>query len=567
MKPAYTTETGSASPIPAFDSLSDSLNSSSGLMLLMSLSAILLVALLNTGSKAKLASGRWAKPNERKRAFHQSICQIKTQKFNKMALSMGPPGDPAAQHLPDVQRGISIVGAPGVGKTFGGINPLATSALLQGHPLILFDAKYPKQASELAPLAEQLGYDVHIFVPGFQESAVCNPLDFIRDDEDITMSRQLAKVIVKNTARGGRHNGDSDPYFTEAGENLAVGLMALAKSSPYPDLAMAHAIVRLPELAERLKQGTDLPLWARLNFDQLIGVTDSEKTAASIISTALGMLTRLMAPTLLSAFIGETTLPMDLEGRQMIIIGMDKERRDAIAPLVATVLHLLVMRNVAKPRSLPLIAIIDELPTLYLPSLVQWINEFREQGLAIVLGFQNLAQLEQTYGQLQARAIFGACATKLLFNPGEPDSAKIFSDYLGDEEVQFTDPSRTKGSGRTTTGRQLQRRPRRLFEPNQFLSLPTGHAVLISPGVASKQKASLPVQLNIKVPDTTINMIEASKAAWPRLLSLLREEKSQQPNSETTLRARLAYAEELLPLTGENSRSTGFTRGLSRDRL
>ena len=54
---------------------------------------------------------------------------------------------------------------------------------------------------------------------------------------------------------------------------------------------------------------------------------------------------------------------------------MDRERRDVVGPLLATVLHMVITRNVAKRRQDPLIVAIDELPTLYLPTLVQWLNE------------------------------------------------------------------------------------------------------------------------------------------------------------------------------------------------
>lgn len=536
----------------------------SSILLLASLSGLALLSLLDgNNSKAKLASSRWATGREQRRGRRQALHQMQSHHKQgvthaqletsplEVALSAGPPAHKVALHLSDMQRGVAVVGAPGSGKTYSILNPLTTSALLQGLPLIVYDFKYPKQASAIMPLAQSLGYDVHVFAPGFPESACCNPLDFMQDGSDITMARQLASVFYSNAVKG-QGNQYEEGYFKNAGTSLNVAALALAKASLYPDLAMVHGVLRLPDLPERLKQATDLPLWARLNFDQLTATAESERTTASIISTAVGYLSLLMDPNLLNAFVGTTTLPLKLEQRQLIVLGVDKERRKAITPLIATVLHLLIQHNMAQPRQTPLVTVLDELPTLYLPQLVQWINEYRDQGLALLLGFQNLAQLEQTYGPTNARSIFGACATKVLFNPGEARSAEIFAQYLGDEEVRYTETSRSRSQGRTSTNQQPQRRTRKLFESSQFLKLPTGKAVIISPGIGDNKQRSIPVKTRIQVPLITRRMIERSTHAWHRLRPLLIARNAAINNEEQTINAaaletRFDHAAALLP--------------------
>ena len=100
---------------------------------------------------------------------------------------------------------------------------------------------------------------------------------------------------------------------------------------------------------------------------------------------------------------------MDLDGKQLIVFGLDRNNRDIVGPLLAAILHMIVTRNVSRtvPRSDPLIVALDELPTLYLPALVNWLNENREDGFVGILGYQNIAQLEKVYGKELTRAIFG----------------------------------------------------------------------------------------------------------------------------------------------------------------
>jgi type IV secretory pathway TraG/TraD family ATPase VirD4 len=121
-----------------------------------------------------------------------------------MSKTVKPPKDEKMTlYVPDVQRGTSVVGAAGSGKTFSVIDPLIRSALDQGFPTCIYDFKYPAQTERAVAYAMMRGYTVRVFAPGFPESETCNPLDLIRDAEDAIAAGQLAQVINKNFNRGG----------------------------------------------------------------------------------------------------------------------------------------------------------------------------------------------------------------------------------------------------------------------------------------------------------------------------------------------------------------------------
>jgi type IV secretory pathway TraG/TraD family ATPase VirD4 len=90
---------------------------------------------------------------------------------------------------------------------------------------------------------------------------------------------------------------------------------------------------------------------------------------------ALLMLINFVSPDILPSLCGKSMIPLDLEGKQMIIFGMDQNRRDIIGSILATVLHMIVTRNIAKKQVDLLAVFLDELPTLSLPYLVNWLNE------------------------------------------------------------------------------------------------------------------------------------------------------------------------------------------------
>lgn len=513
------------------------------------------------GSKSKLATARFGGRREKANARRQAVGQMKARKHNEVALYINTPtdkSDPKPIYLPDAQRGIAVAGAPGSGKTYSAIDPLIRSSLEQGFSTLIYDFKYPTQTSRHVAYALRLGYKVRIFAPGFPESDAVNPLDFLRGATDTSTARQLVEVWNKNTRL--MAGGKEDRFFDNAGNLLTEGVLALAKSTKSPDLLMAQSILALPELGQRIAVAQTLNPWVRKSFDQLVSVKDSEKTQAGMVASAADLFSRFMKPNVLGAFWGKTTLPLDLEGKTLVIFGMDRERRDVVGALLAAILHMTIARNVSRPRRDPLVLAIDELPTLYLPNLVNWLNENREDGLISILGFQNLAQLEKTYGADLSRALFGACGTKFLFNPQENKSAQLFSEYLGQEEFLYRQKSRSRGKGGASTSTSYQRQVRKLFEPSRFLKLKTGECIAINPHFASRKEAYIPLRQRICILKSEIRKAATSLGLWEKVRQRLTERRPQRQPTAQDLEERTQLAESLLPLPAAGGQAEEFNR-------
>ncbi|MBD2303394.1 type IV secretory system conjugative DNA transfer family protein [Nostoc sp. FACHB-87] len=526
------------------------------------------------GGKGKLATARWGGSTEKAAARKLGCKQIQARKHNRVSLFVGTPEntkteivkgrritqipeDKRTLYLPEAQRGILVAGGPGSGKSFSMVTPLLRSAIDQGFPVILYDFKYAEQESataaskgqapSLAGYALERGYKVTVLAPGFPESAVANPIDFLRNNEDSEMARQLAITLNRNFQLGSDSSGND--FFTNAGDQLVQAVFMLAKGTKYPDIMMCQAILGLPKLVYRIEQAEDMNFMVREAFAQFVSVAGSPETAASIVGTASGLFSRFMVPAALAAFCGKTNIPLDLKGRQMVIFGMNKEKRDVIAPLLVSILHLLVSRNVAGKRTCPLVLGIDELPTLYLPALVDWLNQNREDGLVSILGLQNLSMLEEAYGENTTNAIFGGCATKAFFNPQDDIAAERFSNFLGDFEIKYKQRSRSSGgSGGASTSNSDQNSTRKLFEINQFNTLPEGKAVIISPGFRSRGQISLPILEKIKIPQRDIKSEAQSIKIWYEFQSKLASQSTLQTPANEEMKIRREEAQRLLPL-------------------
>ncbi|MEA5464060.1 type IV secretory system conjugative DNA transfer family protein [Leptothoe sp. PORK10 BA2] len=458
-------------------------------------------------SKGQLSTGRFGGRQERLKAKATARQQRKQGKTAQVSLKAGD------LEIPQAQQSIVVAGAPDSGKTFSIIDPVICSAIDQGFPILVYDFKGSQVATHAAWAASQ-GYKVSIFAPGQPYTGICNPLDFLADATDSLMAAQLANVIQRNTQRDSGYR--ENDFFNSAGTNLVEAVMLLAKLTPYQDLLMASKILNLADLPKRIRAAGEkswVPSWTLDSFSQLLASDGAEKQISGIVATAQRTFKTFTGKQLVSSFCGETTIPLDLTGKKILFLQADIQKRDAVNPLIAAVLHLIVTRNFATPRKQPLVIALDELPTLYLPDLPKWINEFRSNGFVALLGYQNFAQLQHIYGRELSRAIFAACGTKIFFNPKDRETAQEFSGYLGDKEVKYTTRSRSYGQHTSRSqSEQLQRVP--LLTPDQILKLDQGECVFINPAYRSGKEASIPLRLKVKLSPKHIKRQHQSELLW-----------------------------------------------------
>ncbi|MFB8798335.1 MAG: type IV secretion system DNA-binding domain-containing protein [Microcoleus sp.] len=465
--------------------------------------------------------------------------------------------------FPHAERGTLVIGAPGSGKTFSVIDRMVESAFQQGFPVIIYDKK-GDQMKLLAPLAVRYGYDVQVFAPGEAYSGTINPLDFMRDAQDAVMAAEIGQVIAN--ASPGESKGNE--FFEKAGELMAKGLVQLAKSSPYPDLAFVYAIIQLPDLVKRIDHAVHRPdghplkmdRWIASSFSQLLSSKDAEKTVAGIKATAEATYSSFIQKDLLRAFIGRSTIPIALEGKKCIIFKLDNKWRTVVGPLLAAAIHLCVVSNLSRVRSDPFLYCLDEFPSLKFDRMDQWANEYRSAGGVPIVGIQSLNQLYNLYGDKKGAAIASALSTHVLFNPGDFETAEKYSKRYGEVEVLVKNRSTGSSTGQQTSrsvnwSEQLQKKP--LISPDEILRFPQGKCVITSPAYATGTEALFPYPLKIPVRPGDIKRAKESEQLWDSSIrpQLERRAKALSVEQQTgkllnideELDKRIQFAYQLLP--------------------
>ncbi|NET46948.1 type IV secretory system conjugative DNA transfer family protein [Okeania sp. SIO2B3] len=559
------------------------------LPLILTMGGILLVMqLLGGDKKQKLTTAHWAGRGEKASAIGKLCSEIEKRKVSEIGLYCGDwkrrkrssigtffSGSPPTIPVCTVNRGVMVVGGAGCGKTFGVLNPLASAAIAQNLGFLLYDYK-GEQKWVVATEALQNGYtNVRVFAPGKPYSCCINPIkDFIRSATDNFGAKQLAEVLYQN---GSKDNSGGDPFFEPASQQLLQALIQLARATEYPDLAMCYALIQLSDLEKRLLEATRKRekyspfLWYQFNQIASLAKEDAGKTTGGIIAGAYNLLQPLVQPQLMACTIGDSSIKTYIDDGMMLVIENDIARQDALAPVLAGTIHMIVLQNFAKQRQSGLVLMFDELPTIKV-NVAQYAAEFRSKGCGTIIGFQNNKQLEQRYGKEGATIIQANMATKFFFNPGHVETAEEISKYLGESEITYSTQNVSHNFGTGAAGGSRSKNQSIQIVPlmsKEVLLKFKRSCVFINPAVGSSQEGSVPwhIQPEIKLPLPQVKRFQENEKMWqekiePRLiasefkrLEITNYDELDERMAEE-MNKRIALAEELLPLPEDSKSAT-----------
>lgn len=262
--------------------------------------------------------------------------------------------------------------------------------------------------------------------------AYWNPFSDVRSASD---ADRLAGFIVAKPS--GNATGD-DVWYDQARIVVAAVIRRLWEQGrgSVPELTRALRDMTPDELAE-LTRGTE----ASRVFQK-----DADKATASVLF-CLAEAAKIVG-TLKAAPGDGPTVSFDdfyqvlpgIEGAKPWIFLASRKRNFAAArPLLGCWLDCAVAAILDRPtRGAPRAwLVLDELPALPRASgLLTLLPEGRKFGAAVVIAFQAIGQLRDTYGPNAAGTIVGQAGTQLVMRLGDPESTKWATELLGRSEVE-----------------------------------------------------------------------------------------------------------------------------------
>ena len=355
---------------------------------------------------------------------------ISAPELKKLVAGKLPPQPVAIGGVPipsaDESRHFMLAGATGTGKTTA-IWAMLDTIEARGEHAFVHDVDGSYVARYYRPERGDI-----ILNPFDARCAYWNPFSDVRSDSD---ADRMAGFLVANPSGG---NGGDDVWYNQARLAAAAIIKRLWQSGRGTLDELSRALRDLtPDELRELLAGTE----ASRVFQE-----NAEKATASVLF-CLAEAAKIVGTLKRSAKDGASIsfddfyqgLPAIIGPKPWIFLASRKRNFAAAKPLLGCWLDCAVASILDRPIANPPRAwlVLDELPALpRATGLLTLLPEGRKFGAAVMIAFQAIGQLRETYGVHASSTIIGQTATQLVMRLGDPESTKWATQLLGQSEIE-----------------------------------------------------------------------------------------------------------------------------------
>ncbi|EGR5852574.1 type IV secretion system DNA-binding domain-containing protein [Vibrio parahaemolyticus] len=409
-----------------------------------------------------------------------------------------------------------ISGTTGAGKSTA-LTHLLKAIRARRDRAVVYDKK-----GEFVEMFYRDGVD-HILNPADSRSHQWTPWEEMESPFD-------ADWISETLLPSSNSNSGSEKFFTSAARAVvSAALQNLYLDGPKSLLSLLRATAWNDlELLKELVAGTP----AETYFNE-----DNERTLESIRSTIVDGVRplRLLKEENKKGFfsirdwIAEGDEPNADDS--WLFLPVRESEIEIQKPLISTWIQAaakgLMAREVNNERTLWIV--VDELPSLKkIPALSMLMAEGRGFGAAVVLGIQEINQLEEEFGKNTSKTILGLCSTQFHFRLNNADTAEWVSKVLGEVEREEVDEDLNYSADDIRDGVRVssKRQSRKIVLPSEIMDLPDLSCFAKIWGVESKARIDIPFLRLPKIADGFIQGDE-NETVGMRLLNAARAMKME----------------------------------------
>ncbi|EHH2456263.1 type IV secretion system DNA-binding domain-containing protein [Vibrio parahaemolyticus] len=409
-----------------------------------------------------------------------------------------------------------ISGTTGAGKSTA-LTHLLKAIRARGDRAVVYDKK-----GEFVEMFYRDGVD-HILNPADSRSHQWTPWEEMESPFDADW---ISETLLPNS----NSNSGSEKFFTSAARAVvSAALQNLYLDGPKSLLSLLRATAWNDlELLKELVAGTP----AATYFNE-----DNERTLESIRSTIVDGVRplRLLKEENKKGFfsirdwIAEGDEPNADDS--WLFLPVRESEIEIQKPLISTWIQAaakgLMARGVNNERTLWVV--VDELPSLKkIPALSRLMAEGRGFGAAVVLGIQEINQLEEEFGKNTSKTILGLCSTQFHFRLNNADTAEWVCKVLGEAEREEVDEDLNYSADDIRDGVRVssKRQNRKIVLPSEIMDLPDLSCFAKIWGVESKARIDIPFLRLPKIADGFIQGDE-NETVGMRLLNAARAMKME----------------------------------------
>ncbi len=396
-------------------------------------------------------------------------------------------------------RGTFVVGTPGSGKTFSIIEPFIRQHSAKGFSMVVYDYKFPTLAQKLyyhykvnkakGLTPEGCQFNVINFVD-VEYSKRVNPIQY-KYINSLAAAQETAETLVDSLNKGKNEGGGgSDQFFKQSAQNFLAACIYFFvnyKRKPYDsngnelypeytedpethhrkltgrvftDSTKLHSV----EPAYWLGKYSDMPhvlSFLNIDYKTMFEILQTDPEIYPLIAPFKSALEgRAMEQ--LEGMIGTLRVQTsklatkeaywifhkdgddfdlkvsDRKNPSYLLIANDPEKEQIVGALNAMILNRLVTRvNSGMGKNVPVSIIVDEVPTLYFHKIDRLIGTARSNKVAVVLGFQELPQLEADYGKVGMQKIITTIGNVISGSARAKETLEWLSNDIFGKTVQL----------------------------------------------------------------------------------------------------------------------------------
>lgn len=306
-------------------------------------------------------------------------------------------------------RGTFVIGTPGSGKSFGVINPFIRQMIGKGFTMCLYDFKFP----DLAQIAyfhylktqdkkKNSNFKFHVInLDEVEYSRRINPINR-RYIKTVANASETAEAIFQSLQKSDS-SGGADRFFEQSAINFlsaCIFFVSRYEGGKYSTFAhvldflnrdyedIFNCLTKHPELRSMVSPFRSA--YEKKVFKQLEGQVGTLKI----------FLSRLNTKETAWVFSGDDfdLKISDLKSPSILVLANSTETQSITGTCYSVIINRLT-RLINTKGNLPTALIADEAPTFYIHKIENLISTARSNKVAVLLGLQELPQLNQLQGK------------------------------------------------------------------------------------------------------------------------------------------------------------------------
>jgi type IV secretory pathway TraG/TraD family ATPase VirD4 len=363
----------------------------------------------------------------------------------------------------DETKHFFIVGRTGSGKTQT-LKRVVTHLQTTGAKIILYDNK-----GDYIPTNYKKERDI-IFNPIDERSAQWTIFN------DCTSKMDIEQVICHGMIPGS--GGSRDPFWANASREVFRGILYYCyRNKMYSNEKIwdvlssgASKIVKILNTIPEGRTGREM-------------ILDSSSKQTQGIMAMLLQYTAILE--LMATEDGGFSIRKwlhDPKPGTLFLVNHSKSK-DVLKPILTLLLEMASHEVLSMPDDYNrrIYFFLDEFGSLnHMSSIIELLTRARSKGASVWIGTQEIGQIEKVYGKESRQSIVNGCASKLILSIAEPETAKYFSDAIGQTEVLESSESMSMGPSNIRDGLTFTRasKTKPLVLPSVFQQFPDMEGIL-----------------------------------------------------------------------------------------